>query len=169
MWPYSYDECDADVFDPSFQRISACEDNPGYGLNPNQGRGAPEIDVLEGGGLAISSSLQIAPGMPEDYRLFPINTSTGDFSYCLYSYNCLTPGANYIDVPTTYYQQERGHKSWYQGLRYAANNYCDQNAQDKQDYDTVAASVKKGITENTCAVDTCPASGDVNADLSEID
>ncbi|KAG3036979.1 hypothetical protein PC121_g24166 [Phytophthora cactorum] len=169
MWPYSYDECDADVFDPSFQRISACEDNPGYGLNPNQGRGAPEIDVLEGGGLAISSSLQIAPGMPDNYRLFPVDTSTGDYSYCLYSYNCLTPGANYIDVPTSYYQQERGHKSWYQGLRYAANNYCDQNAEDKQDYDTVAASVKKGITENTCAVDTCPASGDVNADLSEID
>ncbi|KAG3230892.1 hypothetical protein PI124_g24010, partial [Phytophthora idaei] len=69
----------------------------------------------------------------------------------------------------SYYQQERGHKSWYQGLRYAANNYCDQNAEDKQDYDTVAASVKKGVTENTCAVDTCPASGDVNADLSEID
>ncbi|KAG6953265.1 hypothetical protein JG688_00012912 [Phytophthora aleatoria] len=148
MWPYSYDECDADVFDPSFQRISACEDNPGYGLNPNQGRGAPEIDVLEGGGLAISSSLQIAPGMPNDYRLFPVDTSTGDYSYCLYSYNCLTPGANYIDVPMSYYQQERGHKSWYQGLRYAANNY---------------------FTENTCAVDTCPASGDVNADLSEID
>ncbi|ETI44505.1 hypothetical protein F443_10802 [Phytophthora nicotianae P1569] len=169
MWPYSYNECDADVFDPTFQRISACDDNPGYGLNPNQGRGAPEIDVLEGGGLAISSSLQIAPGMPDDYRLFPVDTSTGDFSYCLYSYNCLTPGANYIDVPTSYYQQERGHKSWYQGLRYAANNYCDQNAEEKQDYDTVAASVKKGITENTCSVDTCPASGDVNADLSVID
>ncbi|KAI9985953.1 hypothetical protein PInf_024744 [Phytophthora infestans] len=102
MWPYSYNECDADVFDPSFQRISACDSNPGYGLNPNQGRGAPEIDVLEGGGLAISSSLQIAP-------------------------------------------------------------------EEVQDYDTVAASVKKGVTENTCAVDTCPASGDVNADLSFID
>ncbi|ETI44496.1 hypothetical protein F443_10805 [Phytophthora nicotianae P1569] len=169
MWPFSYNRCDADVFDPTFQRISACDDNPGYGLNPNQGRGAPEIDVLEGGGLAISSSLQIAPGMPEDYRLFPVNTSTGDFSYCLYSYNCLTPGANYIDVPTSYYQQERGHKSWYQGLRYGANNYCKQNAEEKQTYETVAASIKKGITENTCSVDTCPASGDVNADLSLVD
>ncbi|KAI9985951.1 hypothetical protein PInf_024742 [Phytophthora infestans] len=169
MWPFSYNRCDADVFDPSFQRISACDDNPGYGLNPNQGRGAPEIDVLEGGGLAISSSLQIAPGMPEDYRLFPVNTSTGDFSYCLYSYNCVTPGSNYIDVPTSFYQKERGRKSWYQGLRYGANNYCAQNAKEKQTYETVAASVKKGITENTCTVDTCPASGDVNADLSLID
>ncbi|GMF58659.1 unnamed protein product [Phytophthora fragariaefolia] len=169
MWPFSYDRCDADVFDPSFQRISACDDNPGYGLNPNQGRGAPEIDVLEGGGLAISSSLQIAPGMPDDYRLFPVDTSTGDFSYCLYSYNCNTPGANYIDVPTSYYKKERGHKSWYQGLRYGANNYCAQNPEEKQSYDNVAAALKAGITENTCSVDTCPASGDVNADLSLID
>ncbi|EEY70178.1 uncharacterized protein PITG_18933 [Phytophthora infestans T30-4] len=76
--------------------------------------------------------------------------------------------ANYIDVPTAYYGKERGHKSWYQGLRYAANNYCKQNAEEKQDYATFAASVKAGITENTCAVDTCPASGDVNAELSLI-
>ncbi|KAI9990611.1 hypothetical protein PInf_018165 [Phytophthora infestans] len=143
IWPYSYDECDADVLNPSFQRIS-------YGLNPNQGRGAPEIDVLDGGGLAISSSPQIAPGMPDDY----------DFSLWI--------RANYIDVPTAYYGKERGHKSWYQGLRYAANNYCKQNAEEKQDYATFAASVKAGITENTCAVDTCPASGDVNAELSLI-
>ncbi|EEY68679.1 uncharacterized protein PITG_18990 [Phytophthora infestans T30-4] len=68
----------------------------------------------------------------------------------------------------TYYGKERGHKSWYQGLRYAANNYCKQNAEEKQDYATFAASVKAGITENTCAVDTCPASGDVNAELSLI-
>jgi len=169
MWPYSYNECDEDVFDPSFQRISACDDNPGYGLNPNQGRGAPEIDVLEGGGLAISSSLQIAPGMPDDYRLYPVDTSSGDLSYCLYSYDCLTPGANYIDVPTSYYQQERGHKSWYQGMRYGSNNFCSQDPAAKQDYKTVASAVKAGITENTCTVDTCPASGDVNGDLSVMD
>eukprot|EP00644_Phytophthora_capsici_P003446 jgi/Phyca11/528553/estExt2_fgenesh1_pm.C_PHYCAscaffold_310025 len=169
MWPYSYNECDPDVFDPSFQRISACDDNPGYGLNPNQGRGAPEIDLVEGGGLAISSSLQIAPGMPDHYRLFPVDTSAGDYSFCLYQYNCKTPGSNFIDVPTSYYMKERGHKSWYQGLRYASNNYCSQNAKEKQSYSTVSASVKAGITENTCSVDTCPASGDVNADLSVID
>src|SRR5512145_2534873 len=52
MWPFSYDKCEPDVFNPDNQRISACDDNPGYGLNPNQGRGAPEIDLLEGGGLA---------------------------------------------------------------------------------------------------------------------
>ena len=29
------------------QRISACNANPGFGLNPFQGRGAPEMDILE--------------------------------------------------------------------------------------------------------------------------
>ncbi|KAG7399893.1 hypothetical protein PHYBOEH_007754 [Phytophthora boehmeriae] len=164
MWPFSYDRCDPDVFNPSYQRISACDSNPGYGLNPNQGRGAPEIDVLEGAADLISSSLQIAPGMPDDYRMFP-----GEYGGCFYTSGCQTLGANFIDVPTAYYQKERGHKSWYQGLRYAANNNCAPNAEKKQDYSTVAASVKAGIKENVCSVDTCPASTDVNADLDLID
>ncbi|EEY70233.1 uncharacterized protein PITG_19524 [Phytophthora infestans T30-4] len=86
-------------------------------------------------------------------------------------YNMYTHLPSFTDVNffyRAYYGKERGHKSWYQGLRYAANNYCKQNAEEKQDYATFAASVKAGITENTCAVDTCPASGDVNAELSLI-
>ncbi|EQC30509.1 hypothetical protein SDRG_11826 [Saprolegnia diclina VS20] len=67
MWPWTYSECD-ERYDSS-QRISACNPNPGYGLHPNMGRGSPEIDILEGGGSDISSSLQIAPGMPDEYRL----------------------------------------------------------------------------------------------------
>ncbi|TDH69611.1 hypothetical protein CCR75_007639 [Bremia lactucae] len=169
MWPFSYNRCDPEVFEPSYQRISACNDNPGYGLHPNQGRGAPEIDLLEGSGLVISSSVQIAPGMPLSYRLFPVDESTGDLSYCLYAYNCKTKGANNIDVPTTHYQQTRGHKSWYQGFRYGANNYCAPNPAEVQTYETVVASVRKGIKDNECAVDTCPGSGDVNADLSFMD
>ncbi|EQC38386.1 hypothetical protein SDRG_04098 [Saprolegnia diclina VS20] len=69
MWPWTYNECD-DRYKSS-QRISACNPNPGYGLHPHMGRGSPEIDILEGGGTDISSSLQIAPGMPDEYRLFP--------------------------------------------------------------------------------------------------
>ncbi|CAI5723524.1 unnamed protein product [Hyaloperonospora brassicae] len=171
MWPYSYDKCEPDVFNPENQRISACNDNPGYGLNPNQGRGAPEIDLLEGGGLAISSSLQIAPGMPTDFRLFPADAGGADAAdpFCVYKYSCMTPGANLIDVPASHYKKKRGHKSWYQGLRYGANNYCRPDPKAKQDYDTVAASVKAGVTKNTCGVDTCPASADVNGDLGFMD
>ncbi|KAE9070435.1 hypothetical protein PF010_g26270, partial [Phytophthora fragariae] len=81
MWPFSYDKCEPDLFDTSYQRISACNDNPGYGLNPNQGRGAPEIDVLEGGATLVSSSLQIGPGMPDDYRIMGLDLERPAFVY----------------------------------------------------------------------------------------
>ncbi|KAK1933897.1 Beta-glucan synthesis-associated protein SKN1 [Phytophthora citrophthora] len=168
MWPFSYDKCEPDLFEPSYQRISACNDNPGYGLNPNQGRGAPEIDVLEGGGTLISSSLQIGPGMPEEYRIFGVNYSSGDSYSCIYGATCKTEGANYVGVPTAYYEK-RGHKSWYQGLRYGANNFCSPTADAKQSYETIAKSIKTGITDNTCSSDTCPASNDVNGDLGLMD
>lgn len=171
MWPFSYNACEPAIFNPENQRINACDDNPGFGMHPNQGRGAPEIDLLEGGGLTISSSLQIAPGMPPEYRLFPVDTQGKDATnpFCIYTNDCLTPGANTIGVPTAYYKKERGHESWYQGLRYGANNNCQQVLSEKQKYETVAASMKSGITKNTCSLQTCPASGDVNSDLGYID
>ncbi|RLN67013.1 hypothetical protein BBJ28_00006795 [Nothophytophthora sp. Chile5] len=170
MWPFSYNKCEPDIFDPSNQRISACDDNPGYGMNANQGRGAPEIDILEGGGTGISSSLQIAPGMPDDFRLFEADKTIDAANiYCVYTYDCKTSGANLIDVPTEYYEQKRGHKSWYQGLRYAANDFCTPSAALKQSYETIEASLKTGISDNTCTVDTCPASEDVNGDMTLID
>jgi hypothetical protein len=53
IWPFSYDECvdgsseDCETSQCHSQRISACDDTPGHGLNPNQGRGSPEVDILE--------------------------------------------------------------------------------------------------------------------------
>ncbi|POM81026.1 Beta-glucan synthesis-associated protein [Phytophthora palmivora] len=135
MWPYTYNECNETIFESQNQRISACNDTPGHGLNANQGRGAPEIDILEGGGTAISSSIQVGPG------------------------------ANNQDVPTEYYWNLRGHKSWYQGLRYGANNICDVEEDDIQTFATINASLAKGITENACTMELCPASYDVNGDM----
>ncbi|CAH0516887.1 unnamed protein product [Peronospora belbahrii] len=171
MWPFSYDRCEPEIFDPMNQRINACDDDPGYGLNANQGRGAPEIDLLEGGGLTISSSLQIAPGMPSDFRLFPANPDGADAAnpYCVYTYDCKTDGANLIDVPTAYYKQKRGHKSWYQGLRYGANNNCAKKSVNVQSFETVNESVARGILKNSCTITTCPASLDVNGDMDFID
>ncbi|RLN71052.1 hypothetical protein BBJ28_00006948 [Nothophytophthora sp. Chile5] len=165
MWPFSYNECNETIFDSQNQRISACDDDPGSGMNANQGRGAPEIDILEGGGTAISSSIQVGPGMPDDFRMFTDTTN----EYCIYSYDCTTDGANNQDVPTAYYMDERGHKSWYQGLRYGANNFCDEDSTLVQSYKTIAASLDAGITDNACTMDICPASYDVNADLDYID
>ncbi|OWZ21594.1 Beta-glucan synthesis-associated protein, partial [Phytophthora megakarya] len=123
--------------------------------------------VLEGSASLISSSLQIAPGMPDEYRVMGLNYAQ-DPPSCIYGGTCTTPGANYIGVPSAVYAK-RGHKSWYQGLRYSANNFCKPDPKAKQSYSTVAASVKAGITENSCSVDICPASDDVYGDLSLID
>lgn len=163
MWPFTYNECNETVFDPQNQRISACDDHPGHGLNPNQGRGAPEIDILEGGGTAISSSIQIGPGMPDDFRVFQDNTTAS--KYCFYSFECTTTGANNEDVPTKYYQEQRGHKSWYQGLRYGASNFCDVDKDSIQSYEAISASLKAGIVKNSCNMEVCPASFDVHSDL----
>uniref|UniRef100_A0AAV1V547 Beta-glucan synthesis-associated protein n=1 Tax=Peronospora matthiolae TaxID=2874970 RepID=A0AAV1V547_9STRA len=170
MWPFSYNKCEPKLFNPKNQRISACDDDPGYGLRKNQGRGAPEIDILEGGGAAISTSLQVAPGMPNDFRLFPADPKhDGQDMVCVFKYSCKTPGANFIDVPTKYYAKQRGHKSWYQGLRYAANNFCLSSTEATQDASTIKAAIKAGITDNNCTASTCPASFDTNSDLKAID
>jgi len=92
LWPWSYSECDADLqlppTDPP-QRISACDDHDLEleGLNPFQGRGATELDVLEGAitnsGEAsyVVGSLQLSPGIPPYFRPpmfgFPLKNNGG--------------------------------------------------------------------------------------------
>ena len=53
LWPWSYDRCDTDLELPQTdppQRISACDDHDlaSEGLHGFQGRGATELDLLEG-------------------------------------------------------------------------------------------------------------------------
>ncbi|CAK4619342.1 unnamed protein product [Aphanomyces euteiches] len=168
MWPWTYAECDADL--DTNQTISACNATPGYGMNAYQGRGAPEIDILEGGGAAISSSIQVAPGMPDEYRRIPVVAGGADTdaesqytnSYCIYSKTCNTLGANIPDLQ----------RSWYQGLRYAANNQCPANheqAQGEQGYLSVKAAQDKGVvTANVYDWQQMSASRDVHVDLSLI-
>jgi hypothetical protein len=93
MWPWSYNTCDD--LSRSSQRISACESSPGFGLNANQGRGAPEIDIFEGGGDMISSSIQVGPGMPDQYRIAPAKAP--DSFSCVYSSTCTTPGTMMLE------------------------------------------------------------------------
>ena len=100
FWPFIFDECvppdspDCDANQCTAQRVTACDADPGFGFNAFQGRGAPEIDVIEvqPGGYTIeygtngatcpyptdaasvaqlrmsqpfvSTSLQAAPGFP---------------------------------------------------------------------------------------------------------
>ncbi len=60
IWPWSYDKCDGRYDEKYSQGISACNPNPGFGLNPHQGRGAPEIDIIEG----LSGQ-----NLPENYKV----------------------------------------------------------------------------------------------------
>lgn len=91
VWPWSYDTCalfagsprrrlplpphpplfffTGDERSKDAQRISACDATPGFGLHPNKGRGAPQLDVFEmkpslrhGTPSSLMSSLQAAPG-----------------------------------------------------------------------------------------------------------
>ena len=81
MWPWSASTCTQKSRDA--QLISGCDNVAHYGLKPHLGRGAPEIDIFEvqpGGTKAntgiflrtpvgqpfMSSSFQVAPGLPEN-------------------------------------------------------------------------------------------------------
>lgn len=80
MWPWSYDTCGVIDHLESRQEINACDESPPSGMHPFQGRGAPEIDIFEvmlGHTMPkkekptqafMSSSLQIAPGIPKMHR-----------------------------------------------------------------------------------------------------
>ena len=45
IWPWSYDKCDRSM--QQKQDISACNIQNHFGMNPRQGRGATEIDIIE--------------------------------------------------------------------------------------------------------------------------
>ena len=78
VWPWSYDECARDL--QKKQLISACNPYPHYGLANKEGRGAPEVDILEampGDAQMVpsniwkpyfSTSLQVAPGLDTPTR-----------------------------------------------------------------------------------------------------
>lgn len=74
IWPYSYNHCDEK--NRESQSISACSKVGHFGMDPGQGRGSPEIDILEAmmgtdeklpstniTRPYFSTSLQIAPGL----------------------------------------------------------------------------------------------------------
>ncbi|CAM9322280.1 unnamed protein product [Pylaiella littoralis] len=65
-WPWSYNKCNRSTEEQAGwqkqQEISACDSSVHYGLHPNTGRGAPEIDMMETmGGDGVG---QVSPGTP---------------------------------------------------------------------------------------------------------
>jgi len=90
MWPYSYNNCDQGAAsqrgldtgtDLDGQKVSACEAHPGNGFHHNQGRGMPEIDLIESfvptfgndewTRAHFTTSLQMGPLIPIDVNHGP--------------------------------------------------------------------------------------------------
>ncbi|CCE61650.1 hypothetical protein TPHA_0A05760 [Tetrapisispora phaffii CBS 4417] len=152
VWPYSYQSCDAGIT-PNQSSNDGISYLPGQKLNvctcddedhPNQGtgRGAPEIDILEGEvdttiGVGVASqSLQVAPydiWYIPDYNFIEIYnfTTTTMNSYCggpfqqavsavttlNTTWNEFGPDAGYYQKYAIEYQndQETGYITWYIG------------------------------------------------------
>lgn len=81
VWPWSYSKCDRSL--QTAQELSGCDKTSHWSLNPAQGRGATEIDVVEvmSGSAThlpivknnvhqpyVSMTLQLAPGIPHTMR-----------------------------------------------------------------------------------------------------
>lgn len=114
LWPYSYDQCDQGVkaqrgldsgTELDGQKITACDKNPGSGFRPNQGRGMPEIDLIESfvptfGNdknmrAHFTTSLQMGPLIPIDVNHGPgLTGCKGDPRHVHLYENC--PGFTYF-------------------------------------------------------------------------
>ncbi|OMH82810.1 putative beta-glucan synthesis-associated protein [Zancudomyces culisetae] len=103
LWPYTYNSCDQGVLPNQVnrdlsslpgQRLSACVCN-GNHPSPGIGRGAPEIDIIEGsvdvGGLPnVSMSYQMAP-FDEGYRI-------KESAYRIFNYGTEKPGETRMNL-----------------------------------------------------------------------
>jgi hypothetical protein len=88
IWPYSYNKCNEDK--RLSQEVSACTKLNHYGMSPFQGRGAPEIDLIEamqGDAEKLpsttirrpyqSASFQVAPGIDRDRPILGLEPKQG--------------------------------------------------------------------------------------------
>ncbi|PSN70605.1 beta-glucan synthesis-associated [Corynespora cassiicola Philippines] len=126
MWPYTYQECDVGItpnqssYDGMSrlpgQRLPSCtcpgEDHP----TPGTGRGAPEIDIVEGGasygGLPIATqSFQVAPF---DIWWYPDYNFTAFPDLSISSTNGYTGGPFQQAISAT----TNLNKNWYDGKQY---------------------------------------------------
>lgn len=100
IWPYSYNHCDEK--NRESQSISACSKVGHFGMDPGQGRGSPEIDILEA-------------MMGTDEKLPSTNITRPYFSTSLQ----IAPGLEGTR-PNLGKLPKKGH--WYQGLEYGSNS-----------------------------------------------
>jgi len=97
IWPWSFNKCDESMIEA--QEISACKRTHHYGMPAGTGRGSTEIDILEAmaGTLKnimntqismpyFSSTLQLAPGIPDNRPNFGVPPQPDQTWYTNMSY-----------------------------------------------------------------------------------
>ncbi|CAG8961126.1 hypothetical protein HYFRA_00002669 [Hymenoscyphus fraxineus] len=132
VWPYTYNECDAGItpnqsdssglsFLPG-QKLASCTCKGSDHPNPGVGRGAPELDILEGSvdpnnriGV-VTQSLQVAPfdifyRPNENFMAIPDYETTNMNSYCGGPYQQAVSGTTLLN------------NEWYDGLAYQKYAY----------------------------------------------
>lgn len=117
IWPYTYDSCDSGVNQTQVsalpgQRINKCMANPGVGLHPHQGRGSPEIDLLEG---MVSYYTAFAS---QSYQIAPFSVGQG----IIESEATIHPGTQRNAWPGSPYQESISANALLNPTAYAGNN-----------------------------------------------
>ena len=105
VWPFSYNQCDE--HNRHAQEINACSRINHFGMEPFQGRGAPEIDILE--------SMQGEPGK------LPNTIVQRPYQSCSLQ---VAPGIE-VDRPVLGQRPFKGH--WYTDLEYGNDTIVDLN------------------------------------------
>jgi beta-glucan synthesis-associated protein KRE6 len=85
IWPWSFDTCDRKLQDA--QAISACNRQNHFGMNPFQGRGATEIDIVE---VMTGYSSKPLPAT-HPHLNFPYGDMTLQVRMFLFSFDCIAP------------------------------------------------------------------------------
>ena len=118
VWPWSYDHCARDL--QKKQLISACNPYPHYGLKNLEGRGAPEMDILE--------------AMPGNAQMVPTTIWKPYFSTSLQ----VAPGLDTTTRPLKGGYPMNG--AWYEGMEYGGNSsinvyfYGSRTEKSSEDY-----------------------------------
>jgi len=136
VWPFSYNTCSEP--NRQSQLINACNKISHYGMKSNEGRGAPEIDLLEGMGgdpgeipgtsverPYVSSSLQVAPGLAKDRPVLMHQPKAGHWYEDLEYGNSTNTGLNPFFYGVTLVHKQK--KLTYQSDAISVNTQIDES------------------------------------------
>ena len=120
MWPWSYSKCGEVTYINEKQKINACSSASlphAFGLNPHQGRGAPEIDIFEIMTSADTPALKPSSDPDVIHQRVSSNTASVVISSSLH----VSPGIQSKNRPKNGFPMSNT-SDWYESLRLNANS-----------------------------------------------